>query len=280
MEQSNDIEYLREWVGKPQTRTDVISEEAADFLAKTFDHPAGPNRGERLPPLWHFGLFLNADRQSELGRDGHGPRGGFLPPVGLPRRMWASGAFNFHGDLHVGDAVERRAAIRSIDEKTGRSGTLIFVTIDFEYFVDGALRVSEEKLLVYRDDPDGDATPPAQKPLPEGGTWSTRIDADPVMLFRYSALTFNGHRIHYDRDYARDIEGYEGLLVHGPLTATLLAGLAEEKMGKSLRTFSFRALSPIFDGAFSIDGKETTDGADIWATTNHGGLAMAATATF
>ena len=236
--------------------------------------------GDRLPPLWHFCYFLEASALSELGRDGHSLKGGFLPPVELPRRMWAGGRFTFHGDLRVGDEVERIATVTNISHKDGASGPLIFVTISYDYTVDGALQMTEEKDLVYRADPAPNAPAPKPQSAPTDGSWETRVEPDAVMLFRYSALTFNSHRIHYDRDYARDIEGYDGLVVHGPLTSTLLAGLAEEKESLPLKTFSFRGVAPLFDQPFIIDGKETPEGADLWARTPDGAIAMTANATF
>ena len=278
---TNDIETLRAWVGKTRSDTDQFMAQPAEFLAKTLDIDWSPIAGERLFPLWHYLYFLTAEPLSELGRDGHAARGEALPPIALPRRMWAGGRFTFHGDLHIGDVVERTSTITSVDQKDGRTGPLIFVTSEFKYTVDGELVLTEEKDLVYREDPTADSTraiSPRRAREPQG--WSTTVTPGPVMLFRYSALTFNNHRIHYDRAYARDVENYPGLVVHGPLTATLLSGLAEERTGKRLKTFSFRASAPLFDTPFEIDGRETTDGAEVWASTPDGNLAMAADATF
>ena len=280
MDQTNDADELSPWIGRTEVVTDVVSPQSVDHLAKTLDCETGLNTGDRLPPLWHFCYFIESDGLSHLGPDGHSLKGGFLPPIALPRRMWASGRFTFHKDLHVGDEVERTATVKGIDHKSGASGPLIFVTVDYEYVVRGATVLTEEKDLVYRANPEPNAPAPKTRPAPEGGQWQTAVTPTSVMLFRYSAVTFNSHRIHYDRDYARDVEGYAGLVVHGPLTATLLAALAEQRRSQRLRTFSFRASAPLFDQPFSIDGKESPDGADLWAATPNGNLAMTASATF
>lgn len=237
--------------------------------------------GDRMPPLWHFTCFLEAARRSELGRDGHPRRGEFLPPVALPRRMWAGGSFTFHGDLHIGESIERTSTITDVRARDGKSGPLIFVTIEHSYTVDGDLRMSERKELVYRDNPGPSASPAEPPPSPDEHTWSALIEPDPVLLFRYSALTFNNHRIHYDREYTTSVEQYPGLIVHGPLTATLLAAYAESWTGQRLATFTYRGTAPLFDTEpFTLHGVPTDSGAHLWAATPNGGLAMTAEATF
>ena len=195
--------------------------------------------------------------------------------------MWAGGSFTFHGDLHIGEPIERTSTITDVRARSGKSGPLIFVTIGHEYAVDGELRLSERKELVYRDNM-GDTAPRPQPPsAPDGQVWTSTIEPDPVLLFRYSALTFNNHRIHYDRDYTTKVEHYPGLLVHGPLTATLLAAFAESWTGQHLQTFDYRGSAPLFDAEpFTLSGSPTETGADVWAQTPSGGLAMTATATF
>lgn len=246
-----------------------------DDMALTFEP------GDRMPPLWHFTCFLEANRLRDLGRDGHAQRGEFLPPIALPRRMWAGGAFTFHGDLHIGKEIERMSTITDVRARDGKSGPLIFVTIEHTYAVDGELRVTERKELVYREDPDPDAPTPEPPAAPDEHEWSVVVEPDPVLLFRYSALTFNNHRIHYDRDYVTGVEHYPGLLVHGPLTATLLAGLAESWTGQQLATFNYRGTAPLFDTEpFTLCGAPSEAGAHVWAKTSTGGLAMTADATF
>lgn len=276
---TNDIEILQTWIGRPATRTEAVSRAHCQRLHETLDLPGTLDDGDPLPPLWHFICHLESAPLSGLGRDGHPQRGGFLPPVALPRRMWAGGRFTFEGDIQVGETVTKTSTVASVTMKTGRTGQLCFVTVRHELSVDGAVRITEEQDLVYREDPAPDAPRPEPKSAPPEADWRETINPSEVQLFRYSALTFNGHRIHYDRDYARDVEGYDGLVFHGPLTATLLAGLAASELGP-LSSFSFRALSPLFDTApFTIAGASTEGGAaELWAETPNGHLAMQATA--
>ncbi len=278
---TNDIETLRTWIGKTRETVESLQVEPCRRLEETLDRDATLAAGDALPPLWHFINGLPSARMSELGPDGHPLRGAFLPPVALPRRMWAGGRFTFHGDVHLGDDVTKRSTVDDIVMKEGRSGPLCFVTVTHELLVDGELRIAEEQDLVYRDDPAPDAPKPTPKPAPDNAEFTRTITPSEVMLFRYSALTFNAHRIHYDRKYAEEVEGYKALVVHGPLTATLLADLAVSEAAKPLTSFSFRGLAPLFDDEpFTISGAATDDGYDLWATTPSGGLAMQATATF
>ena len=194
--------------------------------------------------------------------------------------MWAGGRLLFHRDLHVGDTVTKRSTVDTVDMKHGRSGLLCFVTVRHELIVDGELAISEEQDLVYRDDPASDAGRPEPKQAPVEADFSDSVTPSEVMLFRYSALTFNGHRIHYDREYAREVEGYPSLVVHGPLTATLLADLAVSATGEALAGFSFRGVAPLFDGdPFTIAGSREGNEVRLWAAGPSGGLAMQATAT-
>jgi 3-methylfumaryl-CoA hydratase len=266
-----DIEHLQQWVGKTETRSDLVTAAPIAALAATLDIEMDyPKAGDVLPPLWHWLYFLPHPRQSELGPDGHAKRGGFLPPVELPRRMWAGGRVEFHHPLRVGETITRTSRIVDVKLKEGRSGRLVFVLVRHE--IGDAL--TEEHDIVYRD-----LTPPLDpSPAPAAAVWERVVKPDDVLLFRYSALTFNGHRIHYDRRYATEVEGYPGLVVHGPLIATLLVGLVR----RNLTRFEFRAVSPIFDtGSFSVCGKPDDDGKTIrlWAKTQAGALAMTATAT-
>lgn len=238
-----------------------------------------PQSGDPLPPLWHWLYFLPFDRQSELGPDGHAKRGGFLPPVELPRRMWAGGRVEFHRPLKVGESVTRTSRIADVKVKEGRSGTLVFVLVKHEIGNTGGTALTEEHDIVYRDHRrEGEIVPPGQT-APSGAEWERVVQPDDVLLFRYSALTFNGHRIHYDRQYATQVEGYPGLVVHGPLIATLLVDLVRPS---AVKRFEFRAVSPIFDtGTFAVAGKPEGDGKSIrlWARDAAGLLAMTASAT-
>lgn len=274
-----DIAHLQEWVGKSETRTDQATAAPMAALAATLDIEIPyPRPGDPLPPLWHWLYFLPFPRQSELGPDGHAKRGGFLPPVELPRRMWAGGRVEFHHPLRVGETITRTSRIVDVKFKEGRSGRLVFVLVRHE--IGNAL--TEEHDIVYREPPQSGDASPAPQIAPANAAWERVVHPDDVLLFRYSALTFNGHRIHYDRRYATEVEGYPGLVVHGPLIATLLVDLVRSNLpSAAVKRFEFRAVSPIFDtGNFSVCGKPEDDGKTIrlWAKGPAGALAMTATA--
>jgi 3-methylfumaryl-CoA hydratase len=276
-----DAGLLQRWVGRTEVLRDVARPETAAGLAATLDYPSAPLLGEALPPLWHWTNFHTIASQSQLGNDGHPQRGGFLPPVPLPRRMWAGGRLVFHTPVPIGAALVRTSAIGSVSTKEGSSGRLVFVTVSHKITRSGQLAITEEQDIVYRDMPQPGTVAPA-KPAPAHASWSRTIHPDPILLFRYSALTFNGHRIHYDRSYASDVEGYPGLVVHGPLIATLLLDLVRRKLPDAcVIHFSFRALAPLFDtDAFSVCGEPSADGQTIslWAQNSRGELAMQAEA--
>jgi 3-methylfumaryl-CoA hydratase len=277
-----DLTLLRQWLGKTETRQDQISPALAAALAATLDGPRQPGVGASLPPLWHWIYFWNVCRQSEVGADGHPQRGGFLPPVPLPRRMWAGGRLRFEAPLPIGAEAEKISRIASVDVKQGRTGALAFVTVHHTIRHQGQVCLTEEHDIVYRDLPPPGAAPVAPKAAPTGAQWSRRVLPDPVLLFRYSALTFNGHRIHYDRSYVTGVEGYPGLIVHGPLIATLLADLLAREMPQAvLREFNFRAVGSLFDiDTFTLCGQPAADGRSValWAQNERGELAMQAEA--
>jgi len=249
-----------------------------EALSATLDREdPEPQPGDVLPPLWHWLYFLDRHRQSELGPDGHARRGGLLPPIPLPRRMWAGSRFEFHHPVRVGDPMTRETRVVDIKEKSGRSGPLVFVVVRHEISNAGGLAITEEHDIVYRDH--GPAGP--VQPAPADGVWERTVVPDDVLLFRYSALTFNAHRIHYDRRYATEVEGYPGLVVHGPLIATLLMDLLRrnDASAKVMR-FSFRAVSPLFDtGPFTVCGKPEDKTVALWAKDAGGNLAMTAEAS-
>jgi len=235
-----------------------------------------------VPPLWHWLYFLPARPQSEIGPDGHPHRGGFLPPVPLPRRMWAGGGLEFIAPLHVGQRVTRRSMIKDVRMKEGRTGPLVFVTVEHEIHAEGRCAIRERQDIVYRDPPRADEAAPNPQQAPADAAWVRSITPDPVVLFRYSALTFNGHRIHYDRPYATGEEGYPGLVVHGPLTATLLLDLLQREVPTAqVRTFEFRAMKPLFDNSpFEVCGRlDDPAKLRLWARSPEGHLAMEASAT-
>ena len=274
-----------EWIGRAETTSDAIHPTPVMALNATLDREPIAEPGSPLPPLWHWLYFLPLHRQSQIGADGHAKRGGFLPPVPLPRRMWAAGRFDFRSPIRVGDAVERRSAIENVTNKSGRTGQLVFVTVRHEVFCNGASDAAliEHHDIVYRDAPrPGDPVPPPQKPE-LSRAWHREIVPDDVLLFRYSALTFNGHRIHYDRRYVTEVEGYPGLIVHGPLIATLLLDLLRrERPDADVAAFQFRAVRPTFDlHPFHLNGRPSPDGRTIrlWAQDHEGWLTMDATAT-
>jgi 3-methylfumaryl-CoA hydratase len=227
-----------------------------------------------VPPLAHWLYFLAHARQSALDADGHPQRGGLLPALPLPRRMWAGGRLEWHNPIPLGAALSRRSTLTSMVPKTGKTGSMVFITVLHEIFADGICAVTEEQDIVYRGPPlaapPGSAPPPQATALPAASHTSI-IQPDPVLLFRFSALTFNSHRIHYDRDYARNVEAYPGLVVHGPLIATLLMDhFLRHHPGCRVTKFSFRAQSPLFDdAAFSLNCAPTAKGAQLWAA-NHG----------
>jgi 3-methylfumaryl-CoA hydratase len=270
------------WIGRTESRADTITPVPVAALAALLDRddPA-PQPGTVVPPLWHWLYFLPLQRQSELGRDGHPRRGGFLPPVALPRRMWAGGRLRFDADLRVGDAVTRTSRIASVVGKSSRSGPLVFVTVEHRIGTAAGVAIREEHDIVYRElaAPGSAAAEPPRAPIDEA--FARAIDPDDVLLFRYSALTFNGHRIHYDRRYATEVEGYPGLVVHGPLIATLLLDLLRRQLPEArVASFDFKAVSPLFDGRrFEVCGRPDGERrVALWARSGDGALAMQADA--
>ena len=251
-----------EWMGKSETRSDVITQGLVQRFCATIDRPVT----DEIPQGLHWCLCLPDASTAELGEDGHPAKGGFLPPIPLPRRMWASSSVSFESPLQLGDAVSRVSSIASIEEKSGRSGELVFVAIDHETRVGDRVAIRERQNLVYREPADAPAPAnPASNEVPEleGWVWQQKIIPSETTLFRYSALTFNSHRIHYDRPYAMEEEGYPGLVVQGPLMATLLLNLTASQLGANkLTSFSFRGQSPAFaNEAIYLVGKR--DGASI-----------------
>lgn len=270
------------WVGRSETREDVATAAPLAGLAALLDHDVSPWEAGMVPPLGHWLYFLPTARQSAIGEDGHPRRDehGLLPPVPLPRRMWAGSRIDFLSPIPVGAALTRATTIDAIKPKRGASGDLLFVTLRHEISANGAPAIREEQDIVFREAaraapaPAAAATAAAAEPAPEPVDAVRRIAPDPVLLFRYSALTFNAHRIHYDRDYAVGVEGYAGLVVHGPLIATLLMdhGL---RAGLVPRSFTFRAEAPLVDGVpFDLCLVRGGDGARLWARDAAGRTAM------
>lgn len=273
------------WIGNRETAADIVTQAKAAGMAALFDWPEGtaPGPGDALPALWHWMFFVPNARQSEIGPDGHPARGGFMPPVQLPRRMFAGASLTFHDPLRVGDAITRESEILSVEEKDGRTGPLVFVRVRHAISTPRGLAIEDVHTIVYREMTSEPAPLPPRAEL-GGMAWRREYRPDPVWLFRYSALTFNGHRIHYDRDYAAGVEGYPGLVVHGPLIATCLAELACTGIhNRTMTEFSFRAVSPLLDTApFTVAGGLAEDGAAcaLLAVNSEGGIAMRADAVF
>src|SRR5690606_27943509 len=244
-----DMPHLRQWIGREDIAEDILTPSLVEKFNATLGLPGHDvQSGDTAPRLIHFCLCQPAVPMAALGDDGHPSRGGFLPPVPLPRRMWAGSEIAFERELRVGDTIRRQSRVADVAAKTGRSGTLCFVTVDHEISAASGVAVTERQTLVYRAESGTSQVAPAPEPAPAGVTVE-KVDICPVLLFRYSALTFNGHRIHYDRPYAMTEEGYPGLVVHGPLQASLLIHLAARCHGGSPPArFAFRGVSPAFDG--------------------------------
>ncbi|QGZ93664.1 FAS1-like dehydratase domain-containing protein [Terricaulis silvestris] len=235
---------FRDWIGRSETARDVVTAAPLTGLAALFDRE--PGMPELATPLAHWLYFFPVAKQSEIGADGHPKRGGFLPPVELPRRMWAGGRLTFHAPLRVGAEIERVSTIKEVKAKSGTSGEMVFVTVAHEISADGAATISEEQDIVYRA---AGGAAPATEPDQRVAAYVRSFAPDEVALFRFSALTFNGHRIHYDRPYAAGVEGYPGLVVQGPFIAMALLNHFVASAPKArVRAFSFRAQRPLFDG--------------------------------
>lgn len=276
-----DLDYLRTWIGKSRSDEDLISCRHARLMAATIDYSA-PERisdGERLPPLWHWTYFLEGLPSRELGSDGHPARGGFMPPVPLPNRMWAGGRVSLVAPVLIGATVRKKSSILKTDHKRGQSVDLVFVTVLHEVkSLQGDLLIREEQDIVYKDSTPSNR-PPGAPEAEHTSRFSRTYTPTSTTLFRYSALTFNGHRIHYDVDYCRETEGYRNLVIHGPLNATMLACYAEEISGKRLREFSYRGLSPALLGnSITIHADVRDDCVTLYATLDNGTICMRAEA--
>ena len=275
-----DIEKLNSWTGKSQSSRDSIAVFPAQALAAALDHENPPREGDELPGLWQWIYFLDTPKASRIGTDGHPAGSGFLPHAPLPRRMWAAGNVQFRRPLIIGKTAHKISTINSIDYKKGRSGKLLFVNVGHEIFQDDILCIAEEQNIVYREMPAGPAKLPAGKKPGLAPDFARPVTPDPVLLFRYSALTYNGHRIHYDRDYAVNAEHYPALLVHAPLIATLLMDLVRtEAPSASVTEFSFRAVRPTFDThPFQLQGSRDAGVIHLWTVNNDGYTGVSATA--
>ena len=260
-----------------QLRDQVLQPGAVNRLAATLDRAAEPAvKGSLLPCLWHWLYFLPEATTSSLADDGHAKKGDFLPPVPLPRRMWAGSRIEYLSPLCIGDDARRESTITNIQSKSSGDNAMIFVSVQHQIFVDDRLAIREEQDIVYRNPAVTNAKAAKTRPETLTPEWCEPVRADAVLLFRYSALTFNAHRIHIDREYAMQEEGYPGLVVHGPLTATMLLDLmARENSDIDVRTLEIRAQKPLFDTQeFRLAGRRDGDGAILWADACAGATAM------
>lgn len=252
------------WLGKQETYEEFINPSHIKKIALSLNAKI-PQEGEELPELWQWALFIDPLSLPELGEDGHPKRGGFLPPADNRNRMWAGGRLRFIRPLIIGQFGKRVSTIHAIKEKEGSTGKLLFVTVKHGYFQNDELCIDEEQDIVYREPSPPKLVGTEKAPL---ATWSENIEPSSVMLFRYSAVTFNGHRIHYDFPYATEKEGYPGLVVHGPMIATyVLHGFRHAHPNKKITSFAFRGLRPLIcPTPFSVEGRITEEGkASVWA---------------
>jgi len=273
-------EDFSDWVGRSEEHVDVLEPARSNAMTASVGVVTGFKPGDVMPLLHHWLYFWNVQPPQGLGPDGHPAKGGFLPPVPLPRRMWAGGRLKFHQPLHFGETVTKTSTILKVQAKSGKSGQLVFVTVEHRLAGEKGLAITEEQDLVYREAaaPGSIKGPDANGPEPQC-TFHRTIEPDEVMLFRYSALTMNGHRIHYDLPYARDEEAYPALVVQGPFMATCLVAMAQRELGGQLATFDFRGQSPAFCGTtLHVCGEKTDEGISIW-TEQGGAKCMVASAT-
>jgi 3-methylfumaryl-CoA hydratase len=277
-------EDLSAWVGRSETVHETLGPKPAAALSAVFDEPAAlALPGQPLPLLWHWLYFLPLHRHSDIGPDGHARHSGFLPPPPLPRRMWAASRFEWRAPVCMGDAVTRTSTIAEVAQKDGRSGALVFLKLRHELRCNGAAEPAlvEWQDIVYRSEKRAGDPEPPPVPAPGGADWQRTLVPDEVLLFRYSALTFNAHRIHYDRPYATQVESYPGLVVHGPLIAMLLMDLLRRHLpAADVADFRFKAVRPTFDGRpMRVNGQREGQQVRLWAQDHEGWLTMEAAAT-
>ncbi|MBI4191110.1 MAG: MaoC family dehydratase N-terminal domain-containing protein [Betaproteobacteria bacterium] len=281
---TQDLEDLKKWVGQREYDVDYVTVPSVHRLAATLDRDDPmPKMGDPLPAGWHSILFPRVVRQSQIGPDGHPQRGDFLPPVSLPRRMNAGRRTWMHAELRVGDEVRKEATIKEVSIKQGRTGQMVFVTVKTDMISPRGLAITEEMDVVYREEPAANAPPPPPQPAPGNAKWTRVFTPDPVVLFRYSALTFNGHRIHYDHPYVTQTEGYPGLVQNGGLTTLLLFELARTHAATPVKYMSARNVRAMFASRpFTLCGEPSADGktAGLWVMDDQNALASSATAEF
>jgi 3-methylfumaryl-CoA hydratase len=287
MTEKLDIDHLRQWIGRTQEASDIVTAQLVKGLRATLFQEVGePKAGDVAPFTVHWCLAQPVFPMSMLGPDGHPTRGGFLPPVPLPRRMWAGGELEFIDPLRVGDEAKRTSRISDVTVKSGSTGTLCFVAVEHVITTSRGVAIRERHDIVYRDIDrtlgDAPAAAPKAPPPPPVAKHREAHVSDPVLLFRYSALTFNGHRIHYDRDYVTKVEGYPGLIFHGPMQAAFIVELAAKlRHGQPPKKLTYRGVQPLFEGTeFSVNANDKDDGTELWIANAEGQPTMKGAATW
>ena len=284
MTESLDLDHLREWIGKTTEASDIVTPHLVMGLRATLFQEIGePKTGDAAPWTTHWCLAQPVFPMSQLSQDGHPTRGGFLPPVPLPRRMWAGGELQFFDALRVGDEAKRSSRISDVTLKTGSTGTLCFVAVEHEISTTRGVAIRERHDIVYREmSSNAPASPAKDPPPPPVAKHRESHMADPVLLFRYSALTFNGHRIHYDRDYVTKVEGYPGLVFHGPLQAAFIVEFAAKRHGGTPpKKLSYRGVQPLFEGSeFSVNANDNGAGMELWTANSAGQPTMKGSAVW
>jgi 3-methylfumaryl-CoA hydratase len=282
MTEKLDLDHLRQWIGRSTEASDIVTAQLVKGLRATLFQDVGePGTGDVAPFTVHWCLAQPVFPMAMLGPDGHPTRGGFLPPVPLPRRMWAGGELEFLDPLRVGDEAKRTSKISDVTMKTGSTGTLCFVSVEHVVTTPRGIAIRERHDIVYRDIGGAPAAPKAPPPPPVAKHRETYV-SDPVLLFRYSALTFNGHRIHYDRDYVTNVEGYPGLIFHGPLQAAFIVELAAKLHGGTPPAkLTYRGVQPLFEGSeFSVNTNDNAGSVELWIANAEGQPTMKGTATW
>ena len=280
-----NLDDLKRHVGRTETSTDVVTAAQANLLRLTFGRPEPELKdGDPLPPGWHVIYFTPRVPTGDLRPDGTPARSGVTPDMPLPRRMFAGQAFRFHRPLRIGQALRQETELTDIALKTGGTGTMVFTTVVSRIYGPDGFAVEDERRIVYREEVKAGERnqAPRREPAPTDAPWRRTVTAEPIVLFRFSALTFNSHKIHYDRQWATETEGYPALVVHGPFTQTLLIDFARDHAeGRAFKSFITQARAPLFEGvSFELRGRPSGTGCDLWAVTPEGTVAMSAQAEF
>jgi len=279
-----DLADLKRNVGRTETATDVVTAAQANLMRLAFGRREPEFKdGDALPPGWHVIYFTPRFAPSELRPDGTPAHSALMPDMPLPRRMFAGQGFRFHRPVRIGQTLRQETELTDIALKSGSTGTMVFTTVVSRIYGPDGLAIEDERRIVYREEVKAGERnqAPKREPAPADAPWRRAVTVDPILLFRFSALTFNSHKIHYDREWATKTEGYPGLVVHGPLTQTLLIDFARDHAGgRAFTSFTTQARAPLFEGApFELRGKPGDKGCELWAVTPEGTVAMSASVT-